>query len=1519
MKERKESHTFASPMQSNMLLPVLRGDGERFYVQQLSVSFRKCVSYDLIRCSWEMVLKQHDIFRCKFFATDSGKIAVKRTRNLQVSFSHTKLAKIQEFNQLAHSDFEHGFESLDEPLCRFNLVTVGKHRTILLWTSHHALFDGRSRRLLLEEFQALYQQLSQGLKPTLPKSENFIDYLDWFHKKSWTRSKQFWKEQLKGIEEATPLAFGLDSKPRTRTGGIKSSQTISLSETITARLNDWSTKEDISLNILCQGAWSIFLNKTSGNKQVLFAAPRACRNSSTSTMAKTVGLFLNTVPVAIDLSPEKTVRDILRELSSKWFEIRSHEHSPHSIIKAASEVPSKEPLYSSLLGFESYQLKDSFRELGNLSLKAYTDIPFVIQIQNGNRIELSCSYQKSEFSASTIKSVLRTFEYLLTQLIEKTDYPFPEIDLVTKQDHIRIVRAGTGRRPKLLPITVHRLFEENAVRFSKRIAIRCDGFSLNYETLNQRANQMARLFRAEGLRPGSRVGIYMNRGVDLLIAQLAVLKAGSIYVPCDTELPRDRIKWIIENAELSLLVTTSSFSNQSKVAGVHTVYLDKQTYRLNRLSVKNLPDKLDWEAPAYIMYTSGSTGKPKGVQIPHRGIVRLVKKTDYATVDKTICTLQMAPLSFDLSTFVVWGPLLNGGRCIVYPDRIPSFSGIRDLINAEKINTLLLTTSMFNSIIDTAPKVFNRVRQLMVGGEALSPVHMKKAARLYPKARLINVYGPTENTTFSCCYTIPRTQSINDAVPIGTPINNSSAFVLDRHMRLVPPGVPGELYVGGLGVAHGYYKSETLTRERFIKGLSNLDSHEIFYKTGDRCYLRKDGLFEYLDRFDDQVKIRGFRIELGEIQSQLLLIPEVYDGIVLTRKNTRKEIELVAFIVKKKGSVITDTGLIEQLSIKLPDYMVPKQFVFLEKLPLTPNGKVNRSALERTNIVEAPKKHLSKTKLSKTEKALLLVWKTILGHAPKSVYEDFFEAGGHSLSATNFIFKIQKRFSVHLPFSVFQANASVRQLANWIDHVDRDATSDIDNSPLQISTQKPSTKGPLGLKWRTFCIPDIKTPEKVRSLIICRAVYLEGPLRPDLLQKAMEHVVNIHERLRTRGALENGEPVEIIEKKVQVNLPIFDYSAYPEKSASARARMLFEKECVRNLSMKTCPMVVLKLVKVTHEKFLLSMVIQHAVADGHAVEMFYQQTSLCYNELLAQKPLSLKPSKLSYRQFELSLENWLKKGHELRIKKFWSKQLSGLKPIPYPFLKERIPEHVQWNVFDHHILESDWVEKIKSFITENKLTTFIFFTTVIKMMVGRYTNQWDSYATSALNSRSGKEQDEIFGDFSNTIILRNQLDPKRTFIKQALIERNTLFNCIDHRYISVNGLDSPHSDQVEHAFSPYGQLQIIQGPDTGESLNLDGIRSKFLQRKRLSAIARLGFVIRESKDRIQITFTYAPEIFKNNSIDRLKINLQYLIRLVLENPEATLHQFPDLSAPENMTKPVSKSELRNSILKPVED
>ena len=566
--------------------------------------------------------------------------------------------------------------------------------------------------------------------------------------------------------------------------------------------------------------------------------------------------------------------------------------------------------------------------------------------------------------------------------------------------------------------SISRYFEEQAERTPGSPALVFNDQVFTYGHLNDKANQLAHFLQEKGVDRESVVGILMDRCPDYIVAIIAILKAGGAYMPLDTSLPMSRIALKITDSACMLILAHTGLSDLLPADATPVFFTDAIQSEIQKHDTGNPVCINLLHDLAYIMYTSGSTGKPNGVGIPHAGVIRLVRDTNFVELYPGQTFLQLAPLGFDAATFEIWAPLLNGGTCVLYAGRFPEIQQLEKIISEHQISTLFLTTALFNLIIDEKPEIFLPVKFLLFGGEATSVKHVKKAKVHLPDTLLINVYGPTENTTFTTFYPVPELlQADSSVIPIGKAISGTCVYILDENLNQVQDGDEGELFTGGKGLARSYINNQQLTGEKFITNPFSLIPGEKLYKTGDICRYTPDGNIEFLRRVDHQVKIRGFRIETGEIESVLSMHPCVSQVIIMARKSSGSEKTLVAYIVKNQKAEINQQDLRSYLAGKLPDYMIPGFFIFLQKMPLTDNGKIDRALLpppeskSHTMLVEEA------TGADMVQEAIAGIWKKALNLADIGLNDNFFEFGGHSLIAIKIMFQVNEMFSTSFPVS----------------------------------------------------------------------------------------------------------------------------------------------------------------------------------------------------------------------------------------------------------------------------------------------------------------------------------------------------------------------------------------------------------------------------------------------------------------------------------------------------------------------
>ncbi|WP_147094800.1 non-ribosomal peptide synthetase, partial [Myxococcus fulvus] len=763
-------------------------------------------------------------------------------------------------------------------------------------------------------------------------------------------------------------------------------------------------------------------------------------------------------------------------------------------------------------------------------------------------------YATALFSPTTLARMAEHLRNLMEQVARNPHAPVHSLDMLSAKERTQwLVEWNDTARASSASASIIDLFAEQVSLRPQSIAVRHGSTSLTYGELDARANRLSRRLRGHGVsRARPQVGVCLPRTPELVVTLLAILKAGGAYVPLDPDYPSERRDFMARDSRVVAIVSLEALRS-TFASGVPVLGLDSPGEELTKLDATALPRESTSEDLAHIIYTSGSTGLPKGVCIPHRGVVRMVREADHVRLGPDDRVGQAATIAFDASTFELWAPLLNGSTLVILDkDEVIDPVLLNRRLQDERITTLFLTTALFNLVARTQPEVFKGLRWLGFGGEAADPSCVNDVLTHGAPVQLANFYGPTENSTYSTWYPVRQRQE--HPVPIGRPVSNSTAYVLDAHRQPVPIGVTGELHVGGEGLAWGYWNRPDLTAERFVPHPFSSVPGARLYRTGDLARLREDGELEFVGRADNQVKLRGFRIELGEIEASLRTHPDVRDAVVLVREDVPGDRRLVAYAATS-GSA---TALREHLRILLPAHMVPSAFVVLAALPLTPNGKVDRRALpapEADNIEDfvAPRTEL--------EMALAAIWSSVLQLEQLSVTANFFDLGGHSLLATQVVSRARESLGVTVPVKLLFEAPTLERFARAVGRLLETSRSGHDSELIPRRT--PDTAPPLSFaQERLWFLSQLHEQQGVYNMPF--AMRLDGALDAEALRASLQRLVDRHESLRTTFP-GNGAPTQHIQDSAQLSWEQFDLSTLESPDDEAARRVQREAEAPFNL------------------------------------------------------------------------------------------------------------------------------------------------------------------------------------------------------------------------------------------------------------------------------------------------------------------------------------------------------------------
>ena len=981
-----------------------------------------------------------------------------------------------EARRIVSQESQRPFDLSTGSLLRVILLQLDKSEYILLLNLHHIVADDWSIGVLIRELGVLYTAMSSNQPSPLPALP--LQYADFAHwQREWLQGEAletqlaYWRQQL---DDISVLNLPTD-RPKPAIESYRgATQFLELPKRLSEALEMLSQQEGVTLFMTLLAAFQTLLYRYTQQDDIAVGSPIANRNRS--EIEGLIGFFVNSLVLRTDLSSNPTFRELLGRVKEVTLGAYAHQDVPFE--KLVEELHperrlSHHPLFQVVFGFQNAPMESLDLPglvLSSLDTEIKTtrfDLEFHLwESSEGFRSIYGEHWEHSEgirgvvvyssdlFDEATISRMLGHFQSLLEGIVANPEQRLADLPLLSEaEQHQLLVEWNNTQADYPKDLCIHQLFEAQVELTPNSIAVIFEDKQLTYQELNSRSNQLAHHLRKLGVGPEVLVGICVERSVEMIVGLLGILKAGGAYLPLDPSYPSERLSFMLEDAQVSVLLTQEKLVERlpdaipspqldGAIQNPKVVCLDNDWEAIAQESEENLSSGVTSDRLAYVIYTSGSTGKPKGVTVPHKAVNRLVCNTNYIEFAPTDKVAQVSNISFDAATFEIWGTLLHGAQLVGISREVTlSPHDLALQLRQEGISVLFLTTALFQQVARLVPQAFDSLRYLIFGGEVVDPRWVQKILKKRSQEQLLHVYGPTEGTTFSSFYRVQDVPEDATSIPIGRPITNTQIYLLDRKLQPVPIGVSGELYIGGDGLAQGYLNRPELNALAFIPNPFSQESGARLYKTGDLARYCPDGNIEFLGRIDDQVKIRGFRIELGEIEAVLSQHPLVAETVVIVQEDIPGDKQLVAYIVPNQEQAATAeaqdvTPLLRQfLKEKLPGYMVPSAYVVLNSLPLTPNGKVDRRALpaadtERDDIKEdyvAPR--------TPVEEVLVEIWAKVLGRQQVSIYDNFFELGGHSLLATQLTSRIRDAFQVELPLRSLFETPTAAGLAKYIETV----------------------------------------------------------------------------------------------------------------------------------------------------------------------------------------------------------------------------------------------------------------------------------------------------------------------------------------------------------------------------------------------------------------------------------------------------------------------------------------------------
>jgi amino acid adenylation domain-containing protein/non-ribosomal peptide synthase protein (TIGR01720 family) len=1201
-----------TPTQQGILFHSLSEPDSGVYTTQLVCELRGGLDEEALQAAWQTVIRRHQSLRVDFawdvwtepIQVVRQEVEVKMSRDDWTQFSHERQEEFLE--EYLRRDRERGFDFKYAPLLRLALFRKSDEVYVFVFSHHHLLIDGWSLSIILQEVFAIYDASLAGRDPRLKETRLFRDYIAWLGQQDQAEAENFWREMLKAFTE--PTSLGIENTHTTLAEQEQGygEESLHLSETSTESLQAFARQNQLTLSTLLYGAWSILLSRYSGDRDIVYGVTSSGRPPDLSDSEAMVGLFINTLPLRVSVPSDQLLIPWLRELQERLVELREYEYSSLVQVQECSDVPRGRALFESIFVFENYPVDSSLAtrrdlpEISGLRSIEQTNYPLTIAAEPGAQLSLHAGYKTDRFDTVAVCRMLHHLETLLEGMIARPQQRVSELPLLSAAERDVALSEWNETHADFPSLTLHELFERQAEATPDAVALIFERERLSYRELSDRANRLAHDLRGSGLRRGALVGVCLGRGPELIISLLGILKAGAAFVIIDPEYPKERLAYMRADAQ-PLHVIYPQISQMSQITSAP--------------SVQTSGDDL-----AYVIYTSGSTGEPKGVMISHSSISNhmqwFAREFPLVASDRTLLNHS---ISFDAAVDQILQPLITGaGLVIVPPDRQYDIDYLVQLIREEQVTVLDVVPTLFKALIeDERISQCGSLRRAISSGEVLSVALKNDVYRMLPQVELVNLYGPTEASITATYYRCsPETDE--RTVPIGKPVANAQVYILDDNLEPLPPGIAGEIYIGGDGLAWGYLNRPQLTAEKFIPDLFSREAGARLYKTGDLGRYSANGNVEYVGRVDTQVKVRGFRIELCEIEAKLKEHEAVKDAVVIASEDEKGRKRLVAYVIAGREPAVTPDEVRRYLKDKVPEHMIPASVVFLDHLPLTPSGKVDVRALPAPEEIKTEEDYVEPR--TSVEKEFARIWQEVLGLERVGIKDNFFELGGDSIVSIQIVARARDAGLLITPKQVLQ-HGSVLELAAVTQTLRTQAAEEEPGDGII----------PLTPIQHWFFEQQLPDPHHYNQALM---LGLKQPVNTDLLEKALEQLIEHHHALRLRferGARDWKQTIAAGETH-QVFECVDLSSLTPEAQTAEITRVADETQS--NLDLSNGPImraVYFDLGAARPHRLLI--VIHHLAVDGVSWRILLDDMQRVYKQLQRGEDARLPPKTLSFKRW----------------------------------------------------------------------------------------------------------------------------------------------------------------------------------------------------------------------------------------------------------------------------------------------
>lgn len=1397
------------------------------------------------------------------------------------------------------------------PLVRAQVLRLGPDDHVVVVHLHHIVFDGWSLRVFATEVFELYTAFKSG-RPS-PLSDLKIQYIDFA---LWQRKflqaerleslRQYWKHRLSGL---SPLDLPTDfPRPSVRTsrGAVND---IRFSPEVSQQVLEFGRREHVTVFMTLLAAFQELLHRYSGQEDFAVGTPTANRRQK--NLEPLIGYFINMLVLRADLSGPLTFRKLVQRVRETALEAFQHQElTLDKITEAVAPARdlSRHPLFQVMFVVPNFpQRKIQVPDFHVTTISdaepkrsAKFELSVVLRPEAGG-ISGKINFNTDLFAAETIRRMAEHFKILLGEAVANPDMPLSRLGWMNAEERTASLAAGCGSEFPPMPWrSVCELIEAQAARVPDSEAVVRDETRWTYRELNERASNLACLLKRRGVGPEVIVGICLEREPELLMAILAVWKAGGAYVAIDpaySQEARQRTQFVLGDANASLLITKQPFADGLGLSDSQLILLDheRESRESQELLASECPARP--ENLAYILYTSGSTGRPKGVMVTHGNLLNAFAGWEHAyrLTSELTSHLQMASFGFDVFAGDLVRALGSGGKLVLCPKEVLlSPDELFDLMQYERVDAAEFVPVVLRNLVhhlEATGDSLDFMRLVAVGSDAWYAEDHRRALQVVgPGTRVVNSYGLTEATIDSCYFegdvvSLPPT----GIVPIGRPFPNVQLYVLDQHLEPQPIGVPGELYIGGAGVARGYVNRPDLDSERYVKDPFDPSGRGRLCRTGDRARWQNDGQLEFLGRGDDQVKIRGFRIEPGEIEEALRECGNVADAAVVVRQRTPDDQRLVAYIVPQTGRALEAADVKRMIRQRLPDYMVPSVFVPMNALPTLASGKVDRRALPDPDWQGMAEQREYLAPQTPAEQKLAAIWTEILGVERIGARDNFFELGGNSLLAIRLVSRVRTEMSLELPLVALFAAPTLAELASKIGELQQTA-----RRPQLPAIRRTDRSRPLRV---SFSQRQFWTVSRMFSGVPMSNMHatlpISGAIDLGVMRDTINEIIRRHESLRTTfSELDDGTPIQCVADELTVDLPVEDLRHLPESERMENVREISRKQRAHVFDFGKLPLFIIRLLRLTDTEHVLVVTTNHIISDGWSLQLLIREVSEVYAAFCENRPSPLPELSVQYADYCQWEHDLLQGETGSRLMEYWQQKLAGVLNPEVPTDRPRTTDvpHVQ-KKRSFRISEALRTQ-VEGLARTLDVTPFVIWLAAFKALLARLSNSTDIAVSAPVANRNRIETHNMLGVFVNTLVLRTDLSDNPAFRELVSRVRATTGEAFDRQELPLTMLaDAIEPDRDPKRF-PLSQVMFsyLQRTTRHAPRKHTGLKIGYehIDSDPLSTRLDLVLTLAERPHDIEASLKYDAALFDDTTVDCMVDSYLALLEGAVGNPDQRL-------------------------------